>query len=134
MVGGATTKPIALAPFLHGQGAPHVEMVKVESRSLTRTVPLTAELAPFLKADTEARVPGYVERVLVDRGSMVRRGQLLVQLSAPEMASQTSAAESAVHQAEGDLSQAQAQAAAMASTYDKLAEAAKTPGAVAGTN
>jgi multidrug efflux pump subunit AcrA (membrane-fusion protein) len=107
-------------------------MVKVESRSLARTVPLTAELAPYLQTDIEARVPGYVERVLVDRGSIVRRGQLLIQLSAPEMSSQTSAAEAALHQAEGDLSQAQAQAAGAASTYDKLVEAAKTPGAVAG--
>ncbi|MES2390924.1 MAG: efflux RND transporter periplasmic adaptor subunit [Acidobacteriota bacterium] len=107
-------------------------MAKVESRPLSRTIPLTASLAPFLQTDIEARVPGYVERVLVDRGSVVRRGQLLVQLSAPEMGSQTSAAEAALHQAEGDLSQAQAQAAAAASTYERMAEAAKTPGAVAG--
>jgi len=124
--------PLTIAPFLHGQAAPRVEMVKVESHSLARTVPLTAELAPYLQADIEARVPGYVEKVLVDRGSLVRRGQLLVQLSAPEMSSQTSAAEATLHQAEGELSQAQAQAAGAASTYDKLTEAAKTPGAVAG--
>jgi membrane fusion protein, multidrug efflux system len=124
--------PLSITPLIHGQAAAHVEMAKVESRSLARTVPLTAELAPFLQTDIEARVPGYVERVLVDRGSMVRRGQLLVQLSAPEMGSETSAAEATLHQAEGDLSQAQAQAAGAASTYDKLAEAAKTPGAVAG--
>jgi membrane fusion protein (multidrug efflux system) len=124
--------PLTMATFVNGQAAPHIEMAKVESRSLARTVPLTAELAPYLQTDIEARVPGYVERVLVDRGSVVRRGQLLVQLSAPEMSSQTNAAEAAVHQAESDLSQAQAQAAGAASTYDKLAEAAKTPGAVAG--
>ncbi len=124
--------PLSVATFVHGQAAAHVEMAKVESRSLTRTVPLTAELAPYLQTDIEARVPGYVERVLVDRGSIVRRGQLLIQLSAPEMSSQTSAAEATLHQTEGDLSQAQAQAAAAASTYDKLAEAAKTPGAIAG--
>jgi membrane fusion protein (multidrug efflux system) len=123
---------LSIAPLVHGQAAPHVEMAKVESRSLARTVPLTAELAPFLQTDIEARVPGYVERVLVDRGSVVHRGQLLVQLDAPEMSSQTSAAEATLHQAEGDLSQAEAQAAAAASTYDKLLEAAKTPGAVAG--
>src|ERR1700760_2310990 len=114
------------------QSAAHVEMAKVESRSLARTVPLTAELAPFLQTDIEARVPGYVERVLVDRGSIVHRGQLLVELSAPEMTAQTSAAEANLHQSEGDLSQAEAQAAATESTYEKLAEAAKTPGAVAG--
>ena len=124
--------PLTVAPFLHGQAASHVEMVKVESHSLARTVPLTAELAPYFQTDIEARVPGYVEKVLVDRGSLVRRGQLLVQLSAPEMSSQTSAAEATLHQAEGELSQAQAQAAGAASTYDKLTEASKTPGAVAG--
>jgi RND family efflux transporter MFP subunit len=107
-------------------------MAKVESRSLTRTVPLTAELEPFLQTDIQARVPGYVERVLVDRGSVVRRGELLVQLSAPEMDSQTSAAEATLHQAESDLDLAQAQAAAAASTYQRMAEAAKTPGAIAG--
>lgn len=124
--------PLSIIPFALGQSTRHVEMAKVESRSLARTVPLTAELAPFLQTDIEARVPGYVERVLVDRGSTVHRGQLLVQLSAPEMGSQTSAVEASLHQAQADLNQAEAQAAAVASTYDRLAEAAKTPGAVAG--
>ena len=124
--------PLALCFSAFAQNAAHVEMVKVESHSASRTVPLTAELAPFLQTDIEARVPGYVEKVLVDRGSTVRRGQLLVQLSAPEMKSQTNASESALHQAEADQAQAEAQAAATASTYVRLQEAAKTPGAVAG--
>ncbi|HVG27825.1 MAG TPA: efflux RND transporter periplasmic adaptor subunit [Acidobacteriaceae bacterium] len=116
-----------------GQGsAPHIELAHVESRPLTRSTPLTAELQPFLQTDIEARVPGYVERVLVDRGSHVRRGQLLLQLSAPEMAADTSAASASVHAAEADLAAAEAQAAAAASTFAKLTEAAKTPGAVAG--
>lgn len=123
---------LSIVPATLGQATSHVEMAKVESRSLARAMPLTAELAPFLQTDIEARVPGYVERVLVDRGSAVRRGQLLVQLRAPEMASQTSAAEASLHQTEGDLNQAEAQAAAATSTYNKLAEAAKTPGAIAG--
>jgi membrane fusion protein, multidrug efflux system len=114
------------------QGPAHVEMVKVESHSSARTVPLTAELAPFLQTDIEARSPGYVEKVLVDRGSLVHRGQLLVQLSAPEINSQTSASEANLHQAEAEVAQAEAQAAAAESTAEKLQEAAKTPGAVAG--
>ncbi|RZU41487.1 efflux RND transporter periplasmic adaptor subunit [Edaphobacter modestus] len=110
----------------------HVEFATVESRTPSRTVSLPAELAPFLQADIEARVPGYIERVLVDRGSNVRRGQLLVELSAPEMKAQTSAAESTLHQAEADESQAEAQAAGIESTFARLEEASKTPGAVAG--
>jgi RND family efflux transporter MFP subunit len=114
------------------QSPAHVEMVKVESHSSARTVPLTAELAPFLQTDIEARSPGYVEKVLVDRGSLVHKGQLLVQLSAPEMNSQTAASEANFHQAQAEAAQAEAQAAAAESTAAKLEEAAKTPGAVAG--
>jgi len=77
-------------------------------------------------------VPGYVEKVLVDRGSRVRRSQLLIVLSAPEMNSQTSASEATLGQAEAEVAQAKAAAAAAASTYERLLEATKTPGAVAG--
>jgi membrane fusion protein, multidrug efflux system len=127
---------VALLPlFFHlafGQSAAKIAMVTVESRSLSRTVPLTAELRPFLQADIEARVPGYVEKVLVDRGSKVRRGQLLIVLTAPEMNSQTNASEATLRQAEADIAQAKAAAAGAASTYERLLEAAKTSGAVAG--
>jgi membrane fusion protein, multidrug efflux system len=119
-------------PPAFSQSPAHVEMAKVESHSSARTVPLTAELAPFLQTEIEARSPGYVEKVLVDRGSPVHRGQLLVQLSAPEINSQTSASEANLHQAEADVAQAEAQAAAAESTAAKLQDAAKTPGAVAG--
>jgi membrane fusion protein (multidrug efflux system) len=114
------------------QGASHIALVKVESHSASRTIPLTAELLPYLQTDIEARVPGYVEQVLVDRGSVVHRGQLLVQLSAPEMRSATNASESTLLQAEAEEAQAKAQAAGTASTYARLQEAAKTPGAIAG--
>jgi membrane fusion protein, multidrug efflux system len=114
------------------QGPAHVEMTTVERRPSARTVSLTGELAPFLQTDIEARVPGYVEKVLVDRGSLVRRGQLLVQLSAPEIKSQTAASEANLNQVEAEVAQAEAQAAAAESTSAKLQEAAKTPGAVAG--
>src|SRR6266851_170785 len=114
------------------QRTAHVDMVRVESRTSARAVPLRAELAPFLQTDIEARAPGYVEKVLVDRGSLVHKGQLLVQLSAPEINSQTAASEANLHQAEAEAAQAEAQEAAAESTSAKLQEAAKTPGAVAG--
>lgn len=117
---------------LAGQPSRHVEMASVESRVADRTVSLPAELEPYLQAEIEARVPGYIERVLVDRGSEVKRGQLLVELSAPELAADTAAAESAFHEAEAEESQAEAQVAAVQSTYDRLQEASKTAGAVAG--
>jgi RND family efflux transporter MFP subunit len=123
---------LPLAACALAQNAAHVDLVKIETHSASRTIPLTAELMPYLQTDIEARVPGYVEKVLVDRGSVVHRGQLLVLLSAPEMKSETNASESSLHQAEADQAQAEAQAAAASSTYARLQEAAKTQGAVAG--
>lgn len=123
---------VGIALPLAGQQSRHVEMATVETHAADRTVSLPAELQPYLQAEIEARVPGYIERVLVDRGSAVKRGQLLVELSAPELAADSAAAESAYHQAEAEESQAEAQVAAVQSTYDRLAEAARTPGAVAG--
>jgi RND family efflux transporter MFP subunit len=63
------------------------------------------------------RVNGFVEEVLVDRGDRAHKGQLLVRLSAPELAAQRAEVESKV--------------AAARSTYDRLKAASETPGAVA---
>ena len=79
-----------------------------------------------------AAFPQDVEKVLVDRGDVVKPGQLLVELSAPEMAARIAEAESRVHAAESDRLQAEAQLSAAQSTYDKLKKAAETPGVIAG--
>ena len=55
---------------------------------MSRTVELPGEFLPFLSVSLHAKVPGYVDRVLVDRGSVVKQGDLLVELSAPEMEAQ----------------------------------------------
>jgi RND family efflux transporter MFP subunit len=93
---------------------------------------LPGEFLPFLSVSLHAKVPGYVERILVDRGSRVDSGQLLAELSAPEMASRIAEAESKVQVAEADRFQAEAQLAAAQSTYDRMKMAAETPGAIAG--
>jgi membrane fusion protein (multidrug efflux system) len=108
------------------------DLVPVVSRPVSRTIELPGEFLPFLTVSLHAKVPGYVERVLVDRGSVVKQGELLVELSAPEMAAQIAEAESKVQAAEADRLQAEAQLAAADSTYDRMKAAAQTPGAIAG--
>ncbi len=109
-----------------------IEFAPVVSRTLERSVELPGEFQPFLSVALHAKVPGYVDRVLVDRGSHVKKGELLVELSAPEMAAQIAEAESKVQAAEADRLQAEAQLEAAQSTYDRLKKAAETPGAIAG--
>jgi membrane fusion protein, multidrug efflux system len=108
------------------------ELVPVVSKPVSRTIELPGEFLPFLTVSLHARVPGYVERVLVDRGSMVKQGDLLAEMSAPEMSAQIAEAESKVQAFEADRLQAAAQLAAAQSTYEGLKKAAETPGAIAG--
>ena len=109
-----------------------VELVPVVARPISRTVELPGEFQPFLSVSLHSRVTGYVERVLVDRGSMVKQGDLLIELSAPEMKAQIAEAESKVQSMEAERLQAAAQLAGAESTFDRMKKAAETPGAIAG--
>jgi RND family efflux transporter MFP subunit len=108
------------------------ELVPVISRPISRTIDLPGEFQPFQSVSVHAKIRGYVNRVLVDRGSVIKQGQLLADLTAPEMEAQIAEAESKVQAAEADELQAQAQLSAAQSTYGRLKKAAETPGAIAG--
>lgn len=108
------------------------ELAPVVSKPVSRTVELPGEFLPFLSVSLHAKVPSYVDRVLVDRGSIVKQGDLLAEMSAPEMTAQIAEAQSRVQAAEADRLQAEAQLAATQSTYDRTKQAAETPGAIAG--
>jgi RND family efflux transporter MFP subunit len=111
--------------------AQNIKIVKVVSKRVVRTTELPGEFYPFLSVELHAKIAGYVDKVLVDRGSVVRQGELLVQLSAPELEAHIVQAQAQVTSGESDETQAEAQLAAAQSNYEKLQEAAKTPGAVA---
>jgi membrane fusion protein (multidrug efflux system) len=110
------------------------DLAPVVSKPVSRVVDLPAEVWPYLTVSLHAKVAGYVERVLVDRGSVVKTGDLLVDLTAPEMQAQIAEAESKFQATEADRLQAAAQLAAAQSTHLRTEEAAKTPGAVAGND
>jgi membrane fusion protein, multidrug efflux system len=108
-----------------------VSTVPVESKRLKTTITLPAQLVPYEQVDIYPKVTGFVQTVTVDRGSHVRRGQLLVRLTAPEFVSQRSQAEAAVRAAESQLATARAKLASDNGTYLHMVAAAKTPGVLA---
>jgi membrane fusion protein (multidrug efflux system) len=120
---------LALLPVVLPQAN---NLVPVVSKQVSRMADLPGEFLPFLTVSLHSKVPGFVERVLVDRGGVVREGQLLVELSAPEMTSQIAEAESKVQAAYSERLQAEAQLAGTQSTYERLKKAGETPGAIAG--
>lgn len=101
-----------------GTPIPVVETVPVVAKTLDTVVPLEGELAPYERVSIYARANGFVSRVLVDRGTRVKQGQLLITLVAPELGAQRAEAE--------------AKLAGDKSTHDRLKAASATPGAVAG--
>ncbi len=111
--------------------AQKVEMTAVIAKTVSRSVDLPGEIAPFLSVSVRAKVPGYVETIPVDRGSAVKRGDLLAELSAPEMASHIAEEEGNIQAMESERLQAQAQLGAAQATYERLKKASETPGAVA---
>jgi RND family efflux transporter MFP subunit len=112
--------------------AQKIELVPVVSKAVSQTIDLPGEFLAFQSVELHARVRGYVDRMLVDRGSQVRHGQLLATITAPEMNAQIAEAKSKVSVAESDRVQAVAQLEAAKSTYGRLKRASETPGAISG--
>jgi HlyD family secretion protein len=94
----------------------------VEPRRMTivRTVRQPGQIEAFREAPLYAKVPGYVRRFLVDigdrikgpsydkEGRLVERGQLLAELSIPELGEELAQKRAAVEQAKAEVAQAQA--------------------------
>ena len=126
------SRNVVLLALISGSAWAQTDMVAVVSKAVSRTIELPGELQPFLKVAVHARVSGYVERILVDRGAPVKQGQLLAEISAPEIKARMAEALSRVETAEADRSQAAAQLAGAQSALDHLKKAAETPGVIAG--
>src|SRR5215510_14388778 len=127
---------------------PTVIVTTVQLRELKRQVRLPGELQAYQDTAIYAKVPGFVEVINVDRGSVVKHGQLLARLRAPELDAQRSEAVARVRAARAQRFEAasnvggvraqrleaEAKFAADEATYKRLKSASATPGVVAGND
>ena len=102
---------------------PHFQTATVVAQSVEQTVKLPATLTAFEQVSIFPKVNGYVTNVRVDVGSHVRQGDLLMTLEAPELAQ-------AVSQAKERYARAMADYKIDRENYERLKEAARTPGAI----
>jgi RND family efflux transporter MFP subunit len=114
--------------------AQQVTVVAVESQKLDTTLALPGQISAYEAVDVYPKINGFIESISVDRGSKVRKGDLIIQLSAPEIVAQRAQAEAALHTAEAQLAATRAKLLSDHGTYLHLASAAKTPGVVAGND
>lgn len=96
-----------------------------------QSVKLPGELAAYQRVELKARVEATVEKVPVDRGSVVKAGDTLIVLAAPEMQARIAAAEARVSSLEAQRVEAEAKLSASESRFGRLKSASATPGVVA---
>src|SRR5882672_11139658 len=132
----------------HATQTPTSTVTTVQSLELDRQIRLPGEVQAWQDTAIYAKVQGFVEEINVDRGSVVKRGQLLARLRAPELDTQRGEAEAKVRAAESQRVEAlarvsgiraqrleaEAKLAADEATYRRLKSASATPGVVAGND
>jgi membrane fusion protein (multidrug efflux system) len=102
---------------------PQVDVISAAKGKLSTSITVPGELMPYQEVSLYAKINSYVKNLLVDIGSQVKQGQLLVVLEAPEINSQ-------LLQAQSRIKQQQAVYYASKATYDRLFSTSKTPGTV----
>jgi len=107
-----------------------VDTVRVISRRLDMTINLPGELQPYEEVRVFPKVSGFVKWIGVDRGSVVKKGELIAVLEAPEIVAQKAEAQAKVFSAENQRIAGEARLAADQSTYERLMAASKTPGVI----
>jgi len=111
---GSTTKATAD----DGADAPHVAVVKVARRNLTNSLQIAAEFEPFQEINVYAKVSGYIQKLYIDWGTHVQRGQLLAVLEIPELQQQLELDQATVSRSEQDLMRSNEELNRAQSTYN----------------
>ena len=107
-----------------------VAITTVQALQPSKRVTLPGELKPWNRVSMYAKVKGFVRDISVDRGTVVRKGQVLARLDAPEVLSELSQAQAQVQAQESNLVEQTTRARASRLTYQRLLQTAKIEGAV----
>lgn len=122
-----------------------VPVVPVKKRVLFRQDQLPGEISAYQDVLIYPKVPGFVQEILVDIGSVVRKGQLMVRMYAPEYLARRqeaiadlaearadlAAEESKLKDLEAELKKRKATLLADQSTYQRVYTASLVPGVIA---
>lgn len=107
-----------------------VDIAEVRRIQPSLPVVLPGELKAWNRTTIVAKVKGYVGTVNADRGTRVKKGQLLATLEAPEIVAELNQAKAHVASAEAGVIEQTAKQRASTMTYRRIVETSKTEGAV----
>jgi membrane fusion protein (multidrug efflux system) len=92
-----------------GQQVLDYKVVQVQPRQATLNVDYPASIQGQQNIEIRPKVDGYVEKIYVDEGSIVTKGQLLFKINAPQYEQEVRTAEAGIKTAEADLALAKMQ-------------------------
>jgi RND family efflux transporter MFP subunit len=101
----------------------HYSLAQVGSSGVSSVIKLPGQLAAYQEVSIYPKVNGYVKTVLVDIGSRVSKGQLLMELEAPELLQASQEAREKYARVQADFSMDKEH-------YERLLEASGTAGAI----
>lgn len=107
-----------------GDGAPPEEVLDykvltIQPRQATLNIDYPASVQGQQNIEIRPKVDGYVEKIFVDEGSMVKKGQLLFTINAPQYEQDVRTAQAGIKTAEADLSLAKMQVNKVKPLVDK---------------
>ncbi|PRY85954.1 RND family efflux transporter MFP subunit [Mongoliibacter ruber] len=110
------------------------EAFTLQESDLQGSISLPGELKAFESVDIFPKITGYVQSIKVDRGSKVKKGEVIVQIEAPEIMAELSAAKAKVLQAEGFAQSAESKLSTMKDQYNRIQKTSQTPGTVSASD
>ena len=96
------------ASLLEDDKTPHVEVQNPQRKDMARSLNLPGNIMANQEVTVFARVGGYLEKFNVDRGSWVKKGDVLATLSTPELEKQLELDQANLALTEPTLKKAQA--------------------------
>jgi RND family efflux transporter MFP subunit len=94
-----------------------VAAAKVTREDLSNSLEIASEFEPFQEIDVHAKESGYIQKLYVDWGSHVQKGQLLATLEIPELKDQINQDQAALNRSEQNLSRAKEEVRRAESAY-----------------
>ncbi len=94
------------AGVLPAAEAPLVAVVPVTRGEIYREVSFDAELRPYKEIELHARATGYLDKMLVDAGDVVKEDQLIAALDVPELKFDLQNAEASERRAKAEMEKA----------------------------
>jgi membrane fusion protein (multidrug efflux system) len=85
------------------------KVITLQPRSVTLNTDYPASIQGLQNIEIRPKVDGFIEKIYVDEGSLVKKGQLLFKINAPQYEQDVRTAEAGIKTAEADVNAAQLQ-------------------------